>query len=198
MHLNDFAETGAVIAVVIYYIFNEIRKEVRIKRKAHKSLDSNVILDAKIYQVLWEILAQYDCMRVYLTQFHNGDNFYTGQSIQRMTISNEVYRKGVDKVKSTHDNILMPEMHHRILMDMQRLGVFETGIDSQDINPDLQEWMTSYGVRHLFYLSITDGKTRETVATLNIHWNRNQPISRQQAFDIKEINKKFEKIFDEI
>jgi hypothetical protein len=69
-------QTGGLIAAVLLYIFNEVRKEIKLHRQKHKSLDKNVFIDASIYPILWELLSHYHCSRVYIEQFHNGDNFY--------------------------------------------------------------------------------------------------------------------------
>jgi hypothetical protein len=188
--------TGAIL-----YIFNEIRKELRLKKTAqrHTSLDENIDIDGKIYPILWDIMVTYGAMRVYITQFHNGSNFYTGQSIQRKTVSHEVGQRLIKKIKDFYDNVLISEMYHRILLDMKKGDYFLVPNKQViQLDEDLHEWMNLYEVESLYYFRIIDKATQHTVATLNIHFDRPDPLTPIQVQELMETKKRLESIFDEL
>ena len=65
--------------------------------------------------------------RVWITQFHNGGNFYpTGKSIQKFSIFYEVAKKGISSISHTFNNIptsLYPKAFDHMLNDEQK-GIF--------------------------------------------------------------------------
>ena len=67
------------------------------------------------------------CCRIWLSQFHNGGNFYpTGKSIQKFSIFFEVTQKGISSIAHTFNNIptsLYPMAFSHMLNDEQK-GIF--------------------------------------------------------------------------
>ena len=198
--LGDFiSNVGVIVGLLAYAI-----KYVRDKRKARRrrsTLDESLEFDARIYPIIWELQAKYKAMRVYIVQFHNGANFYTGQSIQKMTISHEVpqYQAGIGRMKNFYDNVLVSELDHRMLIDMKKGGYFVCS-DRYRVNDDaaMRQWMDTYGMLSAYQFRIQDKKTGETVATLNLHFDRPEGLEPINIAHIMEIRKLLESIFDEL
>ena len=66
------------------------------------ALDCNALVDDQLEQLKEEL----DACRVWISQFHNGGNFYpTGKSIQKFSIFHELYTPGVSPISDTFKNI---------------------------------------------------------------------------------------------
>jgi hypothetical protein len=200
MSLKDYFETGSIIAAAVIYIYREWWKSRRdTKVVKSKSLDENELINGKIYPVIWEVLYSTFASRVFITQFHNGTNFYTGQSIQRQTISHEVNKRNVSKVGQYYDNVLLSELDHRIILDMRRGGYFHVdNIKDAEVDTELHEYMEKHNLKALYYFRILDKKTGHTVAILNIHWDRVDPILPINVSEIEDYRNKLESIFDKL
>ena len=66
------------------------------------ALQTNMLVDDQLEQIKDEL----DACRVWISQFHNGGNFYpTGKSIQKFSIFHEMYTPGVSPISDTFKNI---------------------------------------------------------------------------------------------
>jgi len=66
------------------------------------ALQTNMLVDDQLEQIKDEL----DACRVWISQFHNGGNFYpTGKSIQKFSIFHELYIPGVSSISDTFKNI---------------------------------------------------------------------------------------------
>ena len=95
--------TGVVGPIMYLLISRHLQKERNKKRDVVKENISNVSL---ISNELEEIREEFVGDRVWISQFHNGGNFYpTGKSIQKFSIFYEVTKVGVSSVSHTFNNI---------------------------------------------------------------------------------------------
>jgi len=66
------------------------------------SLRSNMLVDEQLEALKQEL----DSCRIWISQFHNGGNFYpTGKSIQKFSIFHEHVKPGVKTIRETYTNI---------------------------------------------------------------------------------------------
>ena len=66
------------------------------------AIDCNALVDDQLEQLKDEL----DADRVWISQFHNGGNFYpTGKSIQKFSIFHEIYTPGISHISETFKNI---------------------------------------------------------------------------------------------
>ena len=66
------------------------------------SIKANMLVEDQLDQLKNEL----DGCRVWLSQFHNGGNFYpTGKSIQKFSIFHEITKPGVKTIRETYTNI---------------------------------------------------------------------------------------------
>lgn len=95
--------TGILGPMVVTFTKEYIEKK-RIGKKdpISESLKTNVQIENKIHQILDE----YGADRVWITQFHNGGNFYpTGRSIHKFSMFYEVVAIGNKSIKDNFQNI---------------------------------------------------------------------------------------------
>ena len=64
-----------------------------------KPLQKKLTVQSEIGTILEGIRDTHKFDRVYLIQFHNGNKFYTGESVQKMTTSYQVVCKGISTYK---------------------------------------------------------------------------------------------------
>lgn len=114
--------TGVVGPIMYLLISRHLQKEKLKKKDVVKENISNVSL---ISNELEEVREEFKGDRVWITQFHNGGNFYpTGKSIQKFSVFYEVTKAGVSTVSHTFNNIpcsLYPKAFEH-MMDGQ--GIF--------------------------------------------------------------------------
>ena len=93
-----------VVGPILYLIVNKISAA-----RAAKNRDSvkEAIVDiAIINNEIEEIREEFKGDRVWISQFHNGGNFYpTGKSIQKFSVFYEVSKIGISSVAHTFNNI---------------------------------------------------------------------------------------------
>lgn len=65
--------------------------------KKKKTIKEEIETAEKVNRVLDKLLQDTDGDRAYVFQFHNGDYFYTGNSIDKMTNTHEVTAKGISR-----------------------------------------------------------------------------------------------------
>ena len=95
--------TGVVGPILYLMISKYLQKEKNRQRDIVKENISSVSL---ISDELEDIREEFKGDRVWITQFHNGGNFYpTGKSIQKFSIFYEVAKAGVSSVSHTFNNI---------------------------------------------------------------------------------------------
>lgn len=194
MNIKEWIEAGVWAAAFLIYLFTKIFK----KKLPNVERESKEV-DNPIYDRLYELLFSYNAFRAYILQWHNGTKYYSGQHIQRMTMSHERNRPGFKSIKTEHDSIQIPVEIHEAMRDMKR-GVYycenrDLIIDSK---PDLYNWMRTNGASALIYFTLVDTKTREPIGLLGLNFNHTRPINDPQIAEILQFKRKFEVIFDKL
>lgn len=170
----------ALVGGVIIYVINEIRKwrAARKNTKRKSNVDENHELDAEIYNIITGILIRYNCYRVYITQFSNGERYFTGQSRLFMTVTHERVRDElqVKKVKRYVQLQPISKTEHDVLTQVKNVGFYKESSFDQVKDVVMQREMKVFGVRSLLYLRVTD-KEGNTAAVLNLHFNFNNDMN---------------------
>ena len=112
-----------IVGPVLYLIINKVLLKRSNKKKC--TVREAIVDTTKINAELDQIMEEFNGDRVWVSQFHNGGNFYpTGKSIQKFSIFYEVMENGVSAVAHTFSNIpcsLYPKTFE-VLMDGK--GIF--------------------------------------------------------------------------
>lgn len=116
--------TGVVGPIMYLLISRYLQKEKLKKKDVVKDTIQNTMI---IEDELEEIREEFKSDRAWISQFHNGGNFYpTGKSIQKFSIFYEVAKKGVSSVSHVFNNIpcsLYPKAFDHMLNGDQK-GIF--------------------------------------------------------------------------
>ena len=93
-----------VVGPLLYLLVNKYieKKKDKKRDKIKESLSSTCTINEELEQMREE----FDSDRVWISQFHNGGNFYpTGKSIQKFSIFYEVTKVGVSTISHVFSNI---------------------------------------------------------------------------------------------
>ena len=116
--------TGVVGPIMYLLISRHLQKEKLKKKDVVKDTIQNTMV---IEDELEDIREEFNSDRAWISQFHNGGNFYpTGKSIQKFSIFYEVAKKGVSSVSHVFNNIpcsLYPKAFDHMLNGDQK-GIF--------------------------------------------------------------------------
>jgi len=92
--------TAVIGPLVVTFVKNYIEKKN--KSSLEDTLKHNTLIDNKIS----EIREHYKADRIWITQFHNGGNFYpTGKSIQKFSMCYENIGQGIESVQQYFQSI---------------------------------------------------------------------------------------------
>jgi len=95
--------TGIVGPILYLIIGRQLSKQ---KEKKQDKLRESIIEGNLIDDELIKIREEYNSDRVWISQFHNGGNFYpTGKSIQKFSIFYEVTKVGISSLSHVFSNI---------------------------------------------------------------------------------------------
>jgi hypothetical protein len=116
--------TGVVGPIMYLLISRHLQKERNKKRDVVKeNISSTMVIEDE----LEDIREEFKSDRAWISQFHNGGNFYpTGKSIQKFSIFYEVAKKGVSSVSHVFNNIpcsLYPKAFDHML-NGEKKGIF--------------------------------------------------------------------------
>ena len=114
-----------VVGPILYLLVDKYKKQQQDKKR--DKVKENIANTNLINDELEEMREEFKADRVWISQFHNGGNFYpTGKSIQKFSIFYEVTKAGVSSVSHTFNNIptsLYPKAFDHMLNGEQK-GIF--------------------------------------------------------------------------
>ena len=116
--------TGIVGPILYLLVSKHLQKQ---KDKTKDVVKDTIKSTMVVEEELEEIREEFNSDRAWISQFHNGGNFYpTGKSIQKFSIFYEVTKRGVSSVSHVFNNIpcsLYPKAFDHMLNDEQK-GIF--------------------------------------------------------------------------
>lgn len=184
MEYIEHVDTIVLLGGLLVFVYNKIRN-----KKKPQTVESGVALNEKIYPLLWRLTMDYRAVRATIIQFHNGDFFYTGQSIQRNTMTHEVCYTGIPPIKAQMDNQLISNLMHAILKNLYPHGRWgfddpETAdLNSEMAMDELNSMCSLQKIKSAHYFRITD-KNDRTVGILCLHWNFKMPLDSMAMEEI--------------
>jgi len=176
---------GPIAVVLAKYLLDKrkIKIEEAKKDPISESLKTNVQIDHKIS----EMLEEYGADRIWITQFHNGGNFYpTGRSIHKFSMFYEVVSHGTNSIKDYFQNIPVSLFSKSINYLLEE--------DTIEI-PDFKDvTIATYGLKYIadeygtksgygFAIKSIDGKF---IGTLGIDFtHKKKTLTPEQIADIR-------------
>lgn len=103
--------------------------------------------NVRIKDLLQEIRVHFDADRVKLYQFHNGDYYVTGESVQKMSLSHYVVKRGVEGPEAKHQGIPVSYVSAILAEMVAADGVLVKPVADMDPDCFLQSLMIQGGVQ---------------------------------------------------
>lgn len=176
---------GPVIVAVVKYFLDKAKEKSDAKKKdpVAESLKTNVQIEHKIN----EILEEYGADRVWITQFHNGGNFYpTGRSIHKFSMFYEIVSHGTSSIKDYFQNIpvslFTKPIKYLLEEDVIEIPDFkDEKIATHGLKCVAEEYGTKSGYE--FAIKSIDGKY---IGTLGIEFtHKKKTLTPEQIADIR-------------
>lgn len=172
--------TGVLGPVLLLYIKNKLEKKPEKPDMVLETLQVSEHIMSKLEHIKDEFKSD----RVWITQFHNGGNFYpTGKSMAKFSIMYEVVGPGIQSVQSNFNNIPV-NLFSRSINQLLENDVIEI--------PDYKdETVATYGLKYiaedtgcksgyLFAIKTIDDKF---IGTLGLDYSK-----RKTKLDVESIN----------
>jgi hypothetical protein len=106
-----YAMGAASISFILGIWFTYLKRKPNKKCK-HAIFCNNCGTDftkvhSRVNEMLTEMRLQLDCARTYVSQFHNGGDFFSGESILKFSITHESCGLGVEQTIETQQGVLL-------------------------------------------------------------------------------------------
>jgi len=130
-----------VVGPLAYLIINKYVEKNKDKKR--DKVKENIVNTNLVNEELMEIRDEFDADRVWISQFHNGGNFYpTGKSIQKFSIFFEVTKIGISSISHVFSNI--PTSLYSAAFD-HMLNCEKKGIFIPDLGAERKYGLSSAG-----------------------------------------------------
>jgi hypothetical protein len=172
--------TGVIGPLLLLFIKNKLEKKAEKPDMVLETLKVSELIMTK----LEHIKDEFKCDRVWITQFHNGGNFYpTGKSMAKFSIMYEVVGPGITSVQSNFHNIPVNLFSRSINQLLEN--------DAIEIPDFKDETIATYGLKYiaedtgcksgyLFAVKTIEGKF---IGTLGLDYTK-----RKTKLDMESIN----------
>lgn len=172
--------TGVIGPLLVLFIKHKLEKKTEKPDMVLETLKVSELIMAK----LEHIKDEFKCDRVWITQFHNGGNFYpTGKSMAKFSIMYEVVGPGINSVQTNFHNIPVNLFSRSINQLLEN--------DAIEIPDFKDETIATYGLKYiaedtgcksgyLFAIKTIDDKF---IGTLGLDYTK-----RKTKLDIESIN----------
>lgn len=173
---------------IIGLVFLGVLEWFRSRKKKSKSLFANLEVSVEIDKILINLLLYLKCDRVMLCQFSNSENYFSGQGIEYLSITNEWVRdEKMEKKGSRYQKTPINGLALNIIMEVMIKGKLECLNKDSIVDSRLRSELQSSDVATALYVRVTDGsKEARTVAMLCVHWHEETaPVTPQDVYRIQ-------------
>jgi hypothetical protein len=170
---------SAVLVASVSGLFLVLSKLVEVwlsgRLKSKNTLADAVDKAGKIYPILWELVNEFHPKRVAIFQFHNGGHYFSGESIQRMTMTYEVNQTSVRSAKADFQSVIISGSYYIGLRDLLDNHMVYYPDVSEMRDSDLRSLLTYYRSKGFFATAIFDNK-EQLVAVLTMCFDKTSPL----------------------
>lgn len=147
-----------------------------------------------LYPLLWEVLTQFHAKRICIFEFHNGGKYYSGKSIQRVTMSYEVAAYELRRISREFQGTVMSDAFHIGIKEL-----IETGLvyyPNVDILPEMgtKSMLQYYGSKGIVGV-LYKNKQGDPIACLTVCFDSVNPLTIPELEILKTRSGDIEKLF---
>lgn len=185
-----------------------VEEESKKKIEEIQSVGFSVDVTLKLDHILFDMQAKFRSKRAFITQFHNGEKYFSGLIRLKETVTNEIVYPGEKKIKPDVNAAQMTDSSVKIVDHMKnenRPYYYVEDIawlNDKSIlyySPELFDLMQVYKVRSFICVRIRDKESNEPVAMLTLHFPHAHGMdSRVEITELLQMKNRIEAIFDEL
>ncbi len=156
------------LGFAVKLIMDSIEKIKKYLIRKNSGLSKNNERNEKINRVLIEMVSKYHAMRALVYQFHNGEHFYSKNSIVKISCSHEKTRTGISEIIDNDQNKNISSLSRLIEIILEKkylLVSTENDVTDYGILLSLE-----HGVDYILRVAIKN-KVNEVVAIGVIHFD---------------------------
>ena len=144
--VSVISASATLLAVVL--------KNYYTKSKSH-NIEKRIKRDVVLYKILTDIRKKFNFSRVAVAQFHNGNKYYTGEPIQKFSISFETSSPGIPQLSSSMKDIPLGTITY-VLSNVSANGFFCVENLSKCGNDNFANLMRAYDEQAYYVFKIED------------------------------------------
>jgi hypothetical protein len=183
---------GAVIAVAILYIGDKLVERWKKRKKLSNVVNDNI----KLYPIIRKMQLEFAASRVCIVQFHNGEKYYSGKHIQRMTMSHEVTNRYTPDVISEFTDVVIDETVHNIILTYLDGGECYSIEDIKNIESScLSETLEMYKIKSLYSFPLR-GRQGDIIGQLNFNFHKAKGLTKREEALVRSQKSKIENILN--
>ncbi len=154
---------GEALSVLIFFfafIGKKLREYILKNNKANKNkVEENSKKLDKLYNKIIECRHNFGACRVSINQFHNGEYYYSKNSILKMSMTHETTNASTAKIMSDYQNVLASKYHKflNLLVDND-VVVYDNLDDVDDSDDDMVLDLKLNGTYSFYASKIKDAK----------------------------------------
>lgn len=142
-----------------------------IKRKK-KTIKEDIEIAEKVYLVLSRVLQDTGADRAFVFQFHNGDYFYTGNSIDKMTNTHEVALPGISREQVNCTNVMVAP-YRSIVSSLISKDIYSVLNIDEAKSYNEKSFLAERGVKSTHMVLMTDS-TKKPVGFIGIDFVKDE------------------------
>lgn len=190
--LEIISNSAVIVAIVSSAGTYLITKLARKHETASQSLKPAINTANELYPILWEVLNQFKAKRICVFEFHNGGKYYSGRSIQRVTMSYEVASYEKKRISPEFQGTVMSDAFHIGLKELiESNWIYYMDVDSL---PDsgTKALLTHYGSKAIAAYLFCN-KYNDPIACVTFCFDQDRPLSLVELDLLKVRAKSIEK-----
>lgn len=194
-----FSSLSTVIFTALLNFYFERKKEASQKLSAAAAAEAKVraerefkavnynLVKKRLQQsdaICYELLMRFNAHRVFLKQYHNGGHWFSGDSMLKMTCTNEAVRPGVSKLQRDFQSILISADYFKFIDKLSKREFIHTLNTDEIQSAELKAQCSYYGIRESFDHIIKD-EFELPLACLSVTFDRKKNLSVEDIAEIK-------------
>jgi len=174
---TTLAGWGACLAILVASFIKNFKD--RNKDKETDYGDPQVMLrvtalDERIHEYLTQLRLQTGAARVFVLRFHNGDVYFDGESIQKVSVSYESFGGGIESIRPSHNGVEVSSISAMLDLMIKKAMLFNVAKDLPDTySKSLLETLNI----HTFAAVALYKNKQKILGCLMVHWI-NDPTTR--------------------
>lgn len=178
MDIKDAIELIFIILMGLTEFIKQVKSWFKKKKYSKNNNIKNVVdFDVKIYEKLVECRVNYRADRCSFFQFHNGEIYFSNNSILKLSLTHETTSEGTTEIRKIFQNSLVskyPKFMKKLLLE----DVISYNISDEITDDELSNELQYHGIDTFYYVKVLN-KQKEIIGFLFLGFTR-----KHEKFDL--------------